>query len=115
MHTEAERTERTLLPEVVAEVIQRSEARRRAPVSAARTAPVPSPQPVRRRFEGRSWSLTAANVFAQLKLALRIPLTRAQNHKRQLGRSFNPQVLGSSPSGGTSAKPQLDAVGNQRS
>jgi conjugative relaxase-like TrwC/TraI family protein len=30
MHTEAERTERTLLPEVVAEVIERNEARRRA-------------------------------------------------------------------------------------
>ena len=30
MHTEAERTERALLPEAVAEVIQRNEARRRA-------------------------------------------------------------------------------------
>jgi hypothetical protein len=30
MHTEAERTERTLLPEVVVEVIERNEARRRA-------------------------------------------------------------------------------------
>jgi len=31
MHTEAERTERHLLPEVLAEVIERHEARRRAP------------------------------------------------------------------------------------
>jgi hypothetical protein len=29
MHTDAERTERTLLPEVVAEVIERNQARRR--------------------------------------------------------------------------------------
>jgi hypothetical protein len=31
MHTEAERTERHLLPEVLADVIERREARRRAP------------------------------------------------------------------------------------
>jgi hypothetical protein len=31
MHTEAERTERHLLPEALAEVIERHEARRRAP------------------------------------------------------------------------------------
>jgi hypothetical protein len=31
MHTEAERTERHLLPEVLAEEIERHEARRRAP------------------------------------------------------------------------------------
>src|ERR1700730_1048423 len=30
-------------------------------------------------------------------------LTRAQSSKRQTGRSFNPQVAGSSPAGGTSA------------
>jgi hypothetical protein len=60
-----------------------------------------SPQTVRRSIASLRYPLTRANAVPQLNVIESQRANPAQMTKRLLEHTFNPQVLGSSPSGGT--------------